>query len=198
MTRFTAILILTGGDQITCDSSGRDPRTGKYAAWVTFWVENRPHISPLLMSEFSYDTSRDAKHAAEDIVRTIRERGDLLFVETPTRAIVVPFAMLPHSNANALSIVPISATDNYVARTEDWQGVTRAVYIPVGSIVDTSRPEFSWLSSRGSTVMIEPLNIRGVWSSGLMVRVPDDTPLGEDWTEKLGILLPTSSEGESS
>lgn len=105
------------------------------------------------------------------------------------RAVVVPFEMLPHHNADALSVVRVGTTQ-YVARTEDWQGVTRAVYIPAGSTVDTTRPEFAWLAHKGPAAKVEAMKIRGVLSEGLMVRVPDETPLGEDWTDRLGVVLP--------
>lgn len=103
---------------------------------------------------------------------------------------IVPVELTPHSGADLLSIVPVFGY-TYVARTEDWVGVKRAAYIPPDSIVDASRPEFAFLAPTAKgldlKVRIKAKKLRGVVSFGLMVPVPDDTPLGDDWAERLGV-----------
>ena len=57
---------------------------------------------------------------------------------------VVKVKLECHPNANALSIVKIY---NYqvCCRTDDWKDGDMAAYIPPDSLVDTTRPEFSFL-----------------------------------------------------
>jgi RNA ligase (TIGR02306 family) len=102
---------------------------------------------------------------------------------------IVPVTLQKHPNADALSIVPVFGY-SYVARTADWQGVTKGAYLPPDSVVDVTRPEFSFLAEQAKgdgKVRIKAKKLRGVVSFGLMVPVPDDTPLGEDWAERLGV-----------
>jgi RNA ligase (TIGR02306 family) len=106
------------------------------------------------------------------------------------RVEVVPFEMVKHPNADTLSIARVYGY-TYVARTEDWLGVSRAAYVPPDNVVDVTRPEFSWLaplSGDGRTHRVKAKKLRGVVSYGLMVPVPGDTPLGEDWTDRLGVV----------
>jgi RNA ligase (TIGR02306 family) len=118
---------------------------------------------------------------------------------------VVPVVLEKHPNANALSIVRVFGY-NVVARTEDWQGVDRAAWLPPDSLVDTMRPEFNFLFSdakyysdcltpkqvlrkSGPTyARVKAKKLRGVVSYGMLVPVPADTPIGEDVAEKLGVL----------
>lgn len=106
---------------------------------------------------------------------------------------IVPVELLPHPNADLLSIIPVFGY-TYVGRTQDWIGVKRGAYIPPDSVVNVSRPEFAFLAAteRGNgsgdgTVRIKAKKLRGVVSFGLMVPVPDDTPLGDDWADRLGV-----------
>ena len=95
----------------------------------------------------------------------------------------------PHPNADLLSIIPVFGY-TYVGRTQDWTGVTKGAYIPPDSIVDATRPEFMFLIDQAKgdgKVRIKAKKLRGVVSFGLMVPVPDDTELGEDWAERLGV-----------
>jgi hypothetical protein len=75
MTRHSAILIREGGSQITCDASGPHDNQ-KWAGWITFWKEDRPHISPLVSSDPVFDTAEDAIAAMELLVTQIREAPD--------------------------------------------------------------------------------------------------------------------------
>lgn len=56
--------------------------------------------------------------------------------------------------------------------------------------MDVTRPEFLFLAPSAKPdgkARIKAKKLRGVVSFGLMVPVPDDTPLGEDWAERLGV-----------
>ena len=102
---------------------------------------------------------------------------------------IVPVELLTHPNADLLSIIPVFGY-TYVGRTEDWTGVTKGAYIPPDSIVDATRSEFLFLVDQAKDdgkVRIKAKKLRGVLSFGLMVPVPDETPLGEDWAERLGV-----------
>lgn len=104
------------------------------------------------------------------------------------RVEVVPVELRKHPNADSLSVVPIYGY-TYVARTADWTGVTRGAWIPPDNTVDVRRPEFAFLAetAKDGRARIKARKLRGIVSYGLMVPVPDDTPLGEDWREKLGV-----------
>jgi len=114
---------------------------------------------------------------------------------------IVPVSMTKHPNADSLSIIPVWGY-SYVGRTADWEGVERAAYIPPDSVVDATRPEFSFLVEQAKAdgkVRIKAKKLRGIVSYGLMVPVPADTPLGEDWAERLGVTHyePEINEGRS-
>lgn len=113
---------------------------------------------------------------------------------------VVPVVLVKHPDpeTHSLSTVQIEGY-SYVANTKEWEGKTKAVYIPPDSLVDTERPEFAFLALQHSKKLydvdgkktyhrVKAKKIRGVISFGLMVPVPDDTPLDEDWSERLGII----------
>src|SRR6185436_8508929 len=44
-----------------------------------------------------------------------------------------------------------------------------AVYIPIDSVVDTARPEFSFLAEHGATHRVKAKRLRGVFSMGMLV-----------------------------
>lgn len=105
------------------------------------------------------------------------------------RVEIVAVELRPHPNADLLSVIPVYGY-TYVGRTSDWQGVKRAAYIPPDSLVDVRRPEFAFLADRAKAdghARIKAMKLRGVVSYGLMVPVPDDAPLGEDWADRLGV-----------
>jgi RNA ligase (TIGR02306 family) len=102
---------------------------------------------------------------------------------------IVPVTLTKHDNADSLSIIPVFGY-SYVGRTEEWLGKSLAAYLPPDSVVDVNRPEFSFLAKDAKAngkVRIKAKKLRGVLSFGLMVPVPDDTPLGDDWAERLGV-----------
>jgi len=195
ISRITAMLIQQGTEGLECMACGPNGQ-GKYAGWLNLRQGSDGRPLALLSSGYVFGRPEEAIAEMSHVVRDVIRKGDLTLMDTPTRAVVVPFNLTPHTNANALSIVPVG-TLNYVARTEDWQGVTKAVFVPPGCSVDTSHPAFAWLADRGPRFTVKPVKIRGVLSSGLMVRVPDDTPLGEDWTDVLGITLVESESEET-
>lgn len=102
---------------------------------------------------------------------------------------IVAVELRAHPAADLLSVIPIFGY-TYVGRTADWVGVKRGAYIPPDSLVDVTRPEFAFLADKAKSdgkARIKAMKLRGVVSFGLMVPVPDDTPLGEDWAERLGV-----------
>lgn len=110
---------------------------------------------------------------------------------------VVPITLEKHEGADTLSVIRVFGGYTYIAKTESWQGVTKACYIPPDSLLDTRRPEFSFLATEkplyevdGNKVYyrIKAKKIRGIVSFGFMVPVPDETPLGEDWAGRLGVI----------
>lgn len=95
---------------------------------------------------------------------------------------VVPITLEAHPNADTLSIVKVW---NYtvVVRTADWEGKTKAAYIPPDNLVPLGNPEFSFLESP----RIKAKRLRGVMSQGLLVPVPDEFEIGRDVTEYFGV-----------
>lgn len=94
---------------------------------------------------------------------------------------VVPVALRPHPNADALSIVQVYGYTVCV-RTADWLGRDRGAYIPPDSIVDSARPEFAFLAGHER---IRVKKLRGVVSMGLLMHT--DADLGADVMEALGV-----------
>lgn len=118
------------------------------------------------------------------------------------RVEIVPVVLERHPNADALSVCRVYGY-SCVCRTEDWIGVTKAAYLCPDTVVDVSRPEFSFLASQAKEgkARIKAKKLRGIVSFGLMIPMPDDAPLGEDMAAKLGVEhyeapIPLSSGGE--
>lgn len=102
---------------------------------------------------------------------------------------VVPISLEKHLNADKLSIVRVYGF-TVVVRTEDWQGVTRAAYLPPDSLVSITRDEFSFLASEANSegkVRIKAKKLRGVLSFGLLVPAPADAAIGDDVADQLGV-----------
>ncbi len=100
---------------------------------------------------------------------------------------VVPVELKPHPNADSLSIVEI---DGYTvcARTEDWKDRKIGAYVPPDSVVDTTRPEFSFLHREGrNSERIRVKKLRGIISMGLLVPAPEGSKVGDDVTDILGV-----------
>src|SRR5512143_3725667 len=94
---------------------------------------------------------------------------------------VVPVVLVPHPNADNLRLVHVKGWI-VVVRTEEWQGVSRGIYIPPDSVVPDT-PEWSWLENR----RIRARKFRGVVSYGLLVPAPADAIVGMDYADRLGI-----------
>ena len=107
---------------------------------------------------------------------------------------VVPVELLPHPNADSLSIVMVGQYQ-CVVRTGDWKGVDSGVYIPPDYVVpDIDCFQFARSSAKfsegrcqdGETWMkgirIKVRKFRGQWSQGLLMRVQD---FGRDVTNPL-------------
>lgn len=111
---------------------------------------------------------------------------------------VIEVKLQPHPNADSLSIVKVF--DGYTAcvRTADWQDGMLGAYIPPDSVVDTTRPEFSFL---GEHRRIKVKKLRGVVSMGLLIHAPAGAQIGDDVAEHFGVKhydppMPISSGGE--
>lgn len=96
---------------------------------------------------------------------------------------IVPVKLIPHQDADSLSIVNVFGWTVCV-RTEDWKGRTIGAYIPPDSIVDSSRPEFTFLKGHER---IKVKKLRGVISQGLLIPAPEGAEIGDDVMERLGI-----------
>lgn len=101
-------------------------------------------------------------------------------------AIVVPVKLEPHGNADSLSIVFIDGFQ-CVVNTAAWQGHTKAIYVRPDEVVDTTRPEFSFLANGRQFERIKAKRLRGIWSIGLLVPAPEDSKLGDNFYEELGL-----------
>jgi hypothetical protein len=75
MSRLTALIILSRGDDIHVTSAG--PCDGKYIGWITLGEEDR--YRPLLNTEPIYDTSEQAEAAMRKVVDDIRGAPDEFF-----------------------------------------------------------------------------------------------------------------------
>ena len=108
------------------------------------------------------------------------------------KAEIVPVVLEDHPNADSLSIVKVFGY-TCVCRTEDWQGIDKAAYIVPDTLVDTTRPEFSFLPPTKSAYGESPWHrvkvckLRGVVSMGLLVPAPAGFEVGDDASEYLGI-----------
>lgn len=98
------------------------------------------------------------------------------------RCEVVPVTLLPHPNADSLSLVQVFGF-TCVVRTADWVGRDRGVYVPVDAVVP-DRPEFAFLDGHRR---IKARRLRGVFSMGLLLPAPWDAEVGDDLTEALGV-----------
>lgn len=99
---------------------------------------------------------------------------------------VIPVNLIKHPNADSLSINEYGGYTS-VLRTEDWQGITQGVFIEPDTIVDASRPEFTFLDPNGGKVRIKAKRLRQVWSMGLLIPAPQGAKLGDNLYEQLGL-----------
>lgn len=106
------------------------------------------------------------------------------------KAEVVPVNLRRHDGSDHLSIADVYGY-TCVCRTEDWQSVEKAVYIPPDSLVPVNRPEFAFLAADARAdglYRVKARKLRGVLSFGLLVPAPADAVLGDDLAESLGVV----------
>lgn len=115
------------------------------------------------------------------------------------KAEVVEIKLEKHPNADTLSVITVFGGYTCCVRTDEWKNETLGVYIPPDSIVDSQRPEFSFLIGHER---IKVKKLRGVISMGLMIHVPNgDFKVGDDLAPYFGIThyeppLAQGSHGE--
>lgn len=103
-----------------------------------------------------------------------------------------------HPNADKLSIVSLYGGGyQVIVNTEAWEGKTKGAYIPPDSLVPLDLEAFSWLYDLGRTPkvidgrsyhLVRAVKLRGLPSQGMLLPVPDDTPLGADLAATYEIL----------
>jgi hypothetical protein len=60
------------GEGIEVDAFGPHAN-GKWAGWISFWRDRRPHISPLVMTNPTYDTADEARAAMVKLIEDVRK-----------------------------------------------------------------------------------------------------------------------------
>ena len=100
---------------------------------------------------------------------------------------VVEVKLETHPNADTLSVVRIGGF-TVCTRTADWKPGDLGAYVQPDSVVDTSRPEFSFLATEGrAKERIKVMRLRGVISMGLLVPAPAGSKVGDNVMELLGV-----------
>lgn len=116
---------------------------------------------------------------------------------------VVEVKLDPHPNADALSIVRVFG---YVVcvRSADWKDGDLGAYVVPDSLVDVTRPEFSFLRKKDDRDIerIRVMRLRGMMSQGFLCPAPEGSKVGDDVAEQLGVERyeppePTSSGGDA-
>lgn len=95
---------------------------------------------------------------------------------------VVEVKLLPHPNADSLSIVKIKDFQ-VVVKTADWVDKKLGIYIEPDSLCPDTET-FAFLENK----RIKAKKLRGEWSLGLLIPAPENAQIGEDYMEKLGII----------
>ena len=101
---------------------------------------------------------------------------------------VISVKLEKHPNADSLSIVRVYGWTVCV-RTSDWADGELGAYVQPDMLVDTTRPEFSFLAEPGKPVnyRVKVKKLRQVVSMGLLVKAPPGSSEGEDVAEILGV-----------
>jgi len=100
---------------------------------------------------------------------------------------VVPVSLRKHDNADSLSVVDVFGY-TVVVRTADWRDGQLGAYLPPDSVVNVSRPEFSFLGDGTKThSRIRAKKLRGVQSFGLLVPAPAWAKPGDNLAEYFGV-----------
>lgn len=109
--------------------------------------------------------------------------------ESSRHAYVIEIEKEKHPDADLLSLVHIDGF-TCVINTAQWEGVNKCVYIEPQTCVDVTRPEFSFLKRPDKNRDVEVVTVRkfrGIWSQGLLIPITDETPVGTDLWEALGL-----------
>lgn len=101
--------------------------------------------------------------------------------------------ILPHENSDNLEIAQIfNGGYNSVVSKGQYHTNDLIIFIPPDSLVDTRKPEFSFLASRAkgdnSYVRIHACKFKGVMSYGLIIPNIYNANIGDDMAEFLGVL----------
>lgn len=99
------------------------------------------------------------------------------------RVDVVPVVLEPHPNAEKLALTRVFGWTCCVQK--DWPEGQLGAFIPPDSVVDTKRPEFSFL---GEHTRIKVKKLRGIVSQGLLIPAPAGSKVGDDVKEILGVV----------
>lgn len=116
---------------------------------------------------------------------------------------IVPVVLEKHPDADSLSLVHIYNWQ-VVTKTADWETIPKVgAYIQPDSIVDVTRPEFSWLKRHPDDVKphkVRVIRLRKALSQGLLIPAPEGFNIGDDAAEYLGVRHyepPTQEELDS-
>ncbi len=107
------------------------------------------------------------------------------------KAEAVRIHMEKHDNADSLSVVSLfDGGYTCVVRTDDWKEGQLAVYIVPDTLVDTNRPEFSFLKKDANfdgKTRVRAKKLRGIQSFGLLIPAPEGVNEGDDLWASLGL-----------
>ncbi len=85
---------------------------------------------------------------------------------------VVPITLLPHPNADSLSIVRIDDCQ-VVVRTQDWEGIDRGIHVPPDYMIPR---RFAEWAAKGDEerIRVRPVRLRGELSWGFLIPIDRD------------------------
>ena len=110
---------------------------------------------------------------------------------TEIQAKIVEFDLLPHPNADLLSIAKLRDKEwQCVVKTSDMIDRKLGVYIPIDALVPVANPAFAFLTGQAKadgTFRIKTIRLRQQLSQGLLLPAPEGAQLGDDLTEALGV-----------
>jgi hypothetical protein len=98
---------------------------------------------------------------------------------------VIKIKLLPHPNADTLSIIKYRGYQT-VVKTEEFKNDQLCAFIPPDSVVP-NRPEWEFLGSEPRHRRIRARKYRGEWSHGILQPAPEGYGAGHNVSEVLGI-----------
>lgn len=105
---------------------------------------------------------------------------------------VVEMKLSKHPNADKLSVVSVADGLQVVVNTEQWNGITKAIFVPGQNYVPLSNPLFHFLKNEKKPdqefALVKYCKLRGIRSDGICVPAPNDAVVGENYAEKLGVV----------